>query len=144
MSTTITAVEGRRSGDVWLTNGDAVDGKDKLGRAVGMLFLMPKLSGYPFKTSTLLCHSQFTTLLKRVPNWEGSEWIPRQALITYLSGGEESMAYAISIMVAQRHYSALAQMVVVPSTSPDKQQATGPELFVQLLLSVAHRLRGHL
>ena len=64
MSTTITAVEGRRSGDVWLTNGDAVDGKDKLGRAVGMLFPMPKLSGYPFKTSTLLCHLQFTTLLK--------------------------------------------------------------------------------
>ena len=47
MSTAITAVEGRRSGDIWLTNGDAVDGKNKLGRAVGMLSPMPKLSVMP-------------------------------------------------------------------------------------------------
>ena len=35
-SLSVTIVEDRRSGDVWLSNGDAVEGKGKLGRAVGM------------------------------------------------------------------------------------------------------------
>lgn len=41
-SASVTVVEGRRSGDVWLANGDATDGKSKVSRALGMMSPMPK------------------------------------------------------------------------------------------------------
>lgn len=48
MSTsTLTVVEGRRSGDVWMANGDAVDSKTRLGRALSMLQPSPPLSVLP-------------------------------------------------------------------------------------------------
>ena len=140
MSTTITAVEGRRSGDVWLTNGDAVDGKNKLGRAVGMLSPMPKLSVMPPEecdeplTPPLPIQDEDSSLPLTFHNTPetsaqfGRLRMDSKASSHHLSGGDESMAYASRIMVAQRHYSALAQTVVVSGTSPDKQQAT--ELFV--------------
>lgn len=142
MSTTITAVEGRRSGDVWLTNGDAVDGKNKLGRAVGMLSPMPKLSVMPPEecdeplTPPLPIQDADSSLPLTIHNTPetsaqfGRLRMDSKASSHHLSGGDESMAYASRIMVAQRHYSALAQTVVVPGSSPDKQQATGTELFV--------------
>ena len=46
-SACVTVVEGRRSGDVWLSNGDAVDGKGKFGRTVTLLLAKPKLSVLP-------------------------------------------------------------------------------------------------
>ncbi len=46
-SCSATVVEARRSGDVWLSKGNAIDGKSKLGRAVGMLQARPKLSVLP-------------------------------------------------------------------------------------------------
>lgn len=46
---------------------------------------------------------------------------------SHFSGGDENLAVASRIMIAQRHYSTLAQTVIVPSTSPDKEEprATG-------------------
>ncbi|PSR93793.1 hypothetical protein PHLCEN_2v4688 [Hermanssonia centrifuga] len=46
-SGSVTVVEGRRSGDVWISNGDAVEGKSKFGRAVGLLQPKPKLAVLP-------------------------------------------------------------------------------------------------
>ncbi|KAG5220296.1 hypothetical protein IMY05_C4627000400 [Salix suchowensis] len=43
-SASVTVVEGRRSGDVWLSKGDAIDGKNRVGRALEMLAPRPKLS----------------------------------------------------------------------------------------------------
>jgi hypothetical protein len=48
-SGSVTVVEGRRSGDVWVTNGDAIDGKSKVGRAFEMLNAKPKLSVLPLE-----------------------------------------------------------------------------------------------
>lgn len=46
-SGSVTLFEGRQSVDVWIANGDAVDGKSKIGRALGMLSVKPKLSVFP-------------------------------------------------------------------------------------------------
>jgi hypothetical protein len=46
-TSTLTVIEGRRSGDVWMSNGDAVDGKSRLGRALTMLHPSPPLSVLP-------------------------------------------------------------------------------------------------
>jgi hypothetical protein len=46
-SSQATVVESRKSSDVWLEKGDAVDGKGKFGRAFEMLHPVPKLSVLP-------------------------------------------------------------------------------------------------
>ncbi|KAH8118462.1 hypothetical protein DFH11DRAFT_1502630 [Phellopilus nigrolimitatus] len=46
-SGSVTVVESRRSGDVWLSKGDAIDGKNKLRRAMTMVSPAPKLSVLP-------------------------------------------------------------------------------------------------
>ena len=46
-SGSVTVVESRRSTDVWLTNGDAVDGKGRIGRAIGLLGPKPRLAVLP-------------------------------------------------------------------------------------------------
>ena len=46
-SGSVTVVDGSRSCDVWLTNGDAVDGKSKVARALTLLQPKPKLSVLP-------------------------------------------------------------------------------------------------
>lgn len=124
-SCSVTVVEGRRSGDVWLSKGDAVDGKGKMGRAVGMLSTTPKLSVLPLGET----HDQYD--MPPVPFKEDSgpvhvngtpqsdnsvqfgRFRPESKASSHLSAMDESMAFASHIMVAQRHYSALAQTVHV-------------------------------
>ena len=48
-SGSVTVVEGRRSGDVWIDNGDAVEGKGKVGRMLGMMMPKPRLVVLPPK-----------------------------------------------------------------------------------------------
>ncbi|EJD01318.1 uncharacterized protein FOMMEDRAFT_169462 [Fomitiporia mediterranea MF3/22] len=50
-SASITIVEGRRSGDVWLSKGDAFDGKNRLSRGISLLSKAPKLAVLPAKAS---------------------------------------------------------------------------------------------
>jgi hypothetical protein len=124
-SASVTVVEGRRSGDVWLSKGDAVDGKGKFGRAVTLLSAKPKLSvlppeGYdepempplPFQNDD----SQ-PVHIHGTPNSELSAQFGRlgtdSKTSSYNSSGDEGVAFATKIMIAQRHYSALAQTVVV-------------------------------
>ncbi|RDB19888.1 hypothetical protein Hypma_012825 [Hypsizygus marmoreus] len=143
MSTSVTVVEGRRSGDVWLTNGDAVDGKSKLSRAVGMLSPMPKLSVLPPEedledgesTPPLPIQNEDSSLpitIRNTPHSETSAQFGRlrkdSKASSHLSGGDESLGFASRIMIAQRHYSALAQTVVVAGSSPEKREAVDANL----------------
>jgi hypothetical protein len=67
-SGSVTVVEGRRSGDVWVTNGDAIDGKSKVGRAFEMLNAKPKLSILPVENVVKSIDGELTPLcLSRVP-----------------------------------------------------------------------------
>ncbi|KAF8969332.1 hypothetical protein BDZ97DRAFT_1653772 [Flammula alnicola] len=128
-SCSVTVVEGRRSGDVWLSKGDAVDGKGKLGRAIGLLSTTPKLSvlppdenddimelpPIPIQDDSMPVHVHGT------PHSETSVQFGRlrkeSKTSSHNSAGDENMAFASRIMIAQRHYSALAQTVVVPGSA---------------------------
>ncbi|KAI6042739.1 hypothetical protein EDC04DRAFT_2964607 [Pisolithus marmoratus] len=101
-SGSVTIVEGRRSGDVWISQGDAVDGKGKVGRAIGLIPSFPS-------TLPLTPASTNSAELGRLRKESKSS--------SHLSTGEE--AFASRIMIAQRHYSALATTVVVPA-SPER------------------------
>ncbi|PFH51331.1 hypothetical protein AMATHDRAFT_47216 [Amanita thiersii Skay4041] len=137
MSTSVTVVESRRSGDVWLTNGDAVDGKNKIGRAVGMLSTLPKLSVLPpeeayFDDLPPVPIRDESSLVITAHNRSQSESSAQFGRVgresktsSHLSGGDENLAFAAKVMVAQRHYSALAQTMMLPSPSPDKTETNG-------------------
>lgn len=158
MSASVTVVEGRRSGDVWLAKGDAIDNKSKLSRAVSMLNPVPKLSVLPPAedceqaqlTPPLPMQNEDSslplTIINGTPQSENSAQFGRirkeSMASSHYSGGDESLAVASRIMIAQRHYSALAQTVVVPGTSPDKVQPAGSELFVATTTSFAVKKQG--
>ena len=140
-SGSITVVEGRRSGDVWISNGDAVDGKNKVGRAFEMLNAKPKLSVLPLTdTAVKTIDGELTPPLplQSAPNSvpptpvsENSEELGRKKSKTssYCSGTDETQLHTACVMVAQKHYSALAMtMVVPPSPDPEgRHSAPSPE-----------------
>ncbi|KAI0751042.1 hypothetical protein C8Q80DRAFT_1307840 [Daedaleopsis nitida] len=123
-SGSVTVVESRRSTDVWLTNGDAVDGKNRIGRALGMLQPKPKLSVLPLEGDRMDCDEPITPPLPMQMQPELSRSLefgrtprrPRKEskASSYYSGTSDSAAFQTQIMVAQRHYSALAQTIAVP------------------------------
>ena len=132
-SGSITVVEGRRSGDVWILKGDAVDGKTKVGRALGLMTPVPRLAVLPVdeekddgeRTPPLPMQEEPSfpsTLSFGTPASTNSAELGRlrkeSKASSYLSGGEET--FASRIMVAQRHYSAVATTVIVPA-SPVRQ-----------------------
>ncbi|KAK0461650.1 uncharacterized protein EV420DRAFT_1619180 [Desarmillaria tabescens] len=139
----VTVVEGRRSGDVWVTNGDAVDGKGKVGRALAMISPRPKLSVLPPEdhdedgltppVPLQMDDSSLAPSVGNTPHSETSEQFGRlrkdSKASSHFSGGDESMAYASRIMIAQRHYSALARTMVLPSGAPEKVAITGNDLL---------------
>ncbi|KAG6832186.1 hypothetical protein H0H92_004918 [Tricholoma furcatifolium] len=132
MNASVTVVEGRRSGDVWLSDGNAIDGRSRMGRAVGMLSPMPKLSvlppegdetgkpGPPLPIQDENSDSSVPINLHHRSHSENSAQFGRlrkgSKASSHLSDMRESLTCASKIMIAQRHYSALAQTVVVPST----------------------------
>ncbi|KAJ7482400.1 hypothetical protein B0H11DRAFT_2022803 [Mycena galericulata] len=140
-SASVTVVEGRRSGDVWMANGDAVDGKSKMSRAIGLMQPMPKLSVLPpeedddgERTPPLPMQNDDSSLPVSIHNSTQSEMSAQFGRLrqdskasSHVSAADESLAYASRIMVAQRHYSALAQTVVVPG-SPEKRTSVGGHL----------------
>lgn len=145
-SASVTVVEGRRSGDVWMSNGDAVDGKSKIGRALGMMSAMPKLSvlppevddsepltpPLPMQDDDSLPVSIHNSTVQNSTQSEMSAQFGRMRkdskASSHLSAADESMAYASRIMVAQRHYSTLAQTMMVPG-EPEKRTSTGGHLI---------------
>lgn len=137
-SASVTVVESRRSTDVWLSKGEAVGGQGKLSRAMSMLAPSPKLSMLPpderddGETTPPLPIQRLeeTPVPCSVPHTPHSNNSAELGKIKKISSGpenhssdaEESLGYQSKIMVAQRHYSAMAQTVVLPA-SPDREQA---------------------
>ena len=133
-SGSVTVVEGRRSGDVWLTNGDAVDGKNKVGRAFEMLSAKPKLSVLPLESLAIKSIDGELTPplpLQSAPNSvpptpvsENSEELGRKKSkgSSYYSGTDETALHTARVMIAQKHFSALAMTMVVPP-SPDERRS---------------------
>jgi hypothetical protein len=119
-STSATVVEGRRSGDVWITKGDAIDGKSKFGRAVSMLNPAPKLSVLPMEEGddTDMPPIPFrnddsnAVHINGTPHSENSVQFGRLRAESRASAQFNNVADESRILVAQRHYSALAQTVV--------------------------------
>ncbi|KAG6896630.1 hypothetical protein C0992_007036 [Termitomyces sp. T32_za158] len=142
MSTSPTVIEGRRSGDVWITNGDAVEGKSKMGRVMGMLPPIPKLSVLPevededSRTQPLTIRNEDLASPVNLHNRSHSETnaqIERHRkdsiVSSRLSEARDSIAYAGKVMIAQRHYSALAQTIVVACPSEKDQSAKAGKVF---------------
>jgi hypothetical protein len=151
-SGSVTVVEGHRSGDVWLANGNAVDGKKRVGRALEMLSAKPKLSVLPFEDNEYQVDGELTPPLPiqetpaTVPPTPQSEHSAELGRIrkqskasSYFSGADDSVACATRIMIAQRHYSAIATtMVVPPSPSPEKREF-GDDAHTALATGIATR-----
>ena len=144
-SGSVTVVEGRRSGDVWITNGDAVDGKNKVGRAFELLNAKPKLSVLPLADGVVKAIDGELTPplpLQSAPNSvpptpvsENSEELGRKKsskASSYYSGTDETQLHTARVMVAQKHYSALAMtMVVPPSPDPEGKSFAAPREEVE-------------
>ena len=123
MSTSPTVVEGRRSCDVWITMGDAVNSKNKIGRAVEMLRAMPKLSvltpeevipPIPIRTEFPLPVED--NRLQADTSAQFGRARRESESCSHFSRVEESLSFTPKIMVAQRHYSAPAQTLVVSNS----------------------------
>ena len=143
-SASVTVVEGRRSGDVWLSKGDAVDGKGKFGRAVTLLSAKPKLSVLPPEgcdepeMSPLPFQNDDSqpVHVHGTPHSELSAQFGRlrtdSKTSSRNSGGDENVAFATRIMIAQRHYSALAQTVVVPGGATANRNSAGANTLLSM------------
>ena len=126
----VTVVEGRRSDDIWVSNGDAVRGKSKVNRAFGMMVPNPRLAMLPLENETqdgertppLPIQSESSSSLAVSGTTEEMSKSKRDSRASsHFSGVDESMDFASRIMIAQRHYSALAQTVLMP----DKRESAG-------------------
>ncbi|KAJ8698800.1 hypothetical protein PTI98_005470 [Pleurotus ostreatus] len=117
-SASVTVVEGRRSGDVWLSKGDAIDGKNRVGRALEMLAPRPKLS---MDDSS---HHDFSH--NSTPQSHMTAEMGRLRKEASNLSDKLEVAFTSRIMVAERHYSAMAKTVVVDA-SPDKQGSAPQE-----------------
>ncbi|KLO16348.1 hypothetical protein SCHPADRAFT_848273 [Schizopora paradoxa] len=136
-SGSVTVVEGRRSGDIWIAKGDAVDHRSKFSRAASMLAPVPKLSVLPpspgFDVEDEKGEVTPPLPLQHVPSTpsgftlnssENSVEIGRARADSknnsFHSAFEDSIPVATRIMTAQRHYSAIAKTLVLPP-SPDHE-----------------------
>lgn len=138
-ATSITVVESCRSGDVWLAKGDAVEGKGKIARALGLLHPKPKLAVLPQQeedpkinplSPTLpiqYAEEQYdmpptlngSSMEMGVSHASGSRKKDSKAS-SYWSGTDDNTALATQIMIAERHYSTLAMTMVLPP-SPERR-----------------------
>ncbi|OSD04594.1 hypothetical protein PYCCODRAFT_1466053 [Trametes coccinea BRFM310] len=150
-SGSVTVVEGRRSTDVWLTNGDAVDGKGKIGRALGLLQPKPKLAVLPpegekMQEEPLTPPLPMQMMERSLPPTPAQSELsaelghtrPRKEskASSYYSGTSDSAAFQTQIMIAQRHYSAIATtMVVPPSPTADRRASSMDESAVGIAVS---------
>lgn len=138
-SISATVVEGRRSTDVWLDKGEAVAGRSRVGRAMGMLVPTPKLSVLPPDGSQYQdAHPIVPPLPIQDPDRARTvSCTPRSACSaetgkrggrvrkeSRLSSHLSSDMSHMKIMVAQRHVSAVATTILVPP-SPGKIPSTG-------------------
>lgn len=128
-SGSVTVVEGRRSGDVWISQGDAVDGKGKLSRALGLMTPVPRLAVLPpddekedgEMTPPLPIQTEAesfnTSVFPNTPQSAEFGRLRKESVQSRISGDD----FTSRIMIAQRHYSALATTVVLPA-SPERHE----------------------
>ncbi|KAI0030891.1 hypothetical protein K488DRAFT_53236 [Vararia minispora EC-137] len=140
-STSMTVVEGRRSTDVWLAKGEAVDGKSRIGRALGMLAPAPKLSVLPPEDTDAVIQEPLTPPLPiqdMVPTVPPTPQSSNEAELGHASRArtkssassarmseDAELAFTARVMVAQRHYSHMALTMVLPP-SPDREGPSMP------------------
>ena len=151
-----TVVENRRSTDVWITKGDAVQGKGKIGRALSMLFPKPKLSvippeelSRPISPPVLIADEESppSPLISQNRSRSGSSaQLDQQSSKDgyrpcHASDNEERVAQSATIMVAQKQYSTRAQTVVVPP-SPEKAIASATGVGSGKHTTSRHHLRS--
>ncbi|KAA1473418.1 hypothetical protein DENSPDRAFT_859887 [Dentipellis sp. KUC8613] len=155
-SASVTVVEGRRSTDVWLTKGDAVDGKSRVGRALGMLAPQPKLSVLPPEednteplTPPLPIQDADAQTVPPTPQSQISAELGHTRTrkeshgSSHFGSADESLAFNTRIMVAQRHYSAVATAMVLPP-SPTRQVENGTDAqAAQAARRMSNHLRTH-
>lgn len=156
-SGSITVVEGRPSGDVWISQGDAVDGRGKIGRALGLITPLPRLAVLPLEeeeqageiTPPLpMQEDTFNTTIPPTPQSTNSAELGRMRkeskASSHFSGDE---AFATKIMIAQRHYSAVATTVVVPA-SPERTEApdglSSVATGIDVIPAIIHTSSSHL
>ncbi|KAJ7591515.1 hypothetical protein C8J56DRAFT_1014117 [Mycena floridula] len=155
-SASVTVVEGRRSGDVWLSNGDAAEGKTKMSRAFSLVAPTPKLSVLPPPDDEdpvtpplpMQDENSYSNLVNTPARSENSAQFGRIRNESKASSfNDDSLAFGSRIMVAQRHYSTLAQTVKV-STSPDKRASADANMMLNTAAATSvSRVRhsgGHL
>ena len=143
-SASMTVVNGRRSTDVWIANGEAVDGKSKVGRALTMLAPAPKLSVFPpeensddiepptpitpplpIQDAPVL--STMTSATISSVEFGRSRPRPKSSASSARLSEGESLSFQAHIMTAQRHYSQLAMAVVIPpSLESEKRTDSNP------------------
>ncbi|KAF7792852.1 hypothetical protein EIP86_003953 [Pleurotus ostreatoroseus] len=137
-SGSVTVVEGRRSGDVWITNGDAVEGKSKMSRAFSLLQAKPKLSVLPPGTEYEHGKDTPVPMTPPLPIQDPSEQgtVPpspqfandaemgmrdseigmrkKDSKASCWSSADNDGEFSAQVMVAQKHYSTLAMTMVFP------------------------------
>ncbi|KIY52333.1 hypothetical protein FISHEDRAFT_35514 [Fistulina hepatica ATCC 64428] len=136
-STSATVVEGRRSGDVWIEKGEAVDGKGKLGRAIEMMNPRPKLSVLPPEETN---DESFPPVPIRMDDSslqdnsnvasETSAQFGRLRKESKASSHLSGQDLATQILLAQRHYSAVAKTYLFSGPSDDKRVSVHENMAV--------------
>ncbi|EIW76327.1 hypothetical protein CONPUDRAFT_168889 [Coniophora puteana RWD-64-598 SS2] len=138
-SASTTVVDDRRSGDVWLAKGDAVDRRNKLGRAMGMIEPLPRLSVMPPQEDPEPRSPLTPPLPMQDPDMEPS--FPSTYLNSFPAGMDEvgvgrmrresEMSEEVfddsRIMVARRFSAAVAQCINLPP-SPSAEGNASPSL----------------
>ncbi|KAI6108940.1 hypothetical protein EDD16DRAFT_1737895 [Pisolithus croceorrhizus] len=140
-SGSVTIVKGHHSGDIWISQGDTVDGKGKVGWALGLMSSIPRLAVLPIGEEKDEGEHTPPLPMQDEPSF------PSTLTLTLPSTNSEEM-YALRIMIAQRHYSTLATTVIILA-SPERQEdpvdaMTSIVTGVAVESSVAPRGTSHL
>ncbi|GJJ07275.1 hypothetical protein Clacol_001475 [Clathrus columnatus] len=131
-SMSVTVVEGRRSGDVWIARGEAVDGRGKTARVLGLLAPAPKLAVLPTREPKNvdefllpprpILDESATSIAPSSPGFGSIEMgmarhrRSESKESSFYSGIGDHLGQKTQIMVAQRHYPAMATTVYLPSS----------------------------
>ncbi|KAE9393847.1 hypothetical protein BT96DRAFT_999037 [Gymnopus androsaceus JB14] len=107
-SASVTVVQGRRSGDIWLAQGDAIDvlpiEEPDDDPTTPPLPIQDEDSSLPVDLHSR-SYSETSAQFGRIRK--------NSKVSSYFSGVDESLAFASKIMIAQKHYFALAQTIQV-------------------------------
>ena len=121
-------VEGRKSGDIWLSNGDAVEGKTKFGRAIGILAPTPKLSVLPPEECgndgqlvpwlQIQMDDSAPNIVGPIPQSPNNAESGEMSMASFQNfADDESILNETNIAVAQKHHLQIALGVKAPAST---------------------------